>query len=158
MLEVTKSVNWSIFGSHIQDETKFKLYKDAASIGLNFNLSALTDNTNVILPNKNIDLGDLPSVATTNTNSLTRARSAIVGGSNNVLNGADSVITGSEYSSITSNNTNCFIAGSRRAVITSTGDRNSIYSALGGNTVQGAYIDSSGSRNLIFGSLCIVST
>lgn len=67
----------------------------------------------VTLPPKNVDLGDLTSVATNDGNTLSGTRTRILGGSNNTVSGTDNVAIGCNYVKMTgSSNTAMSCAGS----------------------------------------------
>jgi hypothetical protein len=75
---------------------------------------AATPTTKTItMPNANVDLGDLPSVATTDSNTLGGTRCRILGGSNNNVSGTDNVAISCNYVKMTgSSNTAISCEGS----------------------------------------------
>ena len=91
---------------------------------------SLTTTRNLILPDKDINFGDLPSVATTDSNTLSagHTRCRILGGSNNTVGGTDnasimshrSILTGTGNTTI-----NCGVTGGAAGTgVTCAGTRN----------------------------------
>lgn len=72
---------------------------------LKFNLPTATGTYNWYTPAKNINFGDLPSVATTDSNTLSGTRNRILGGSNNTVSGTDNVAIGCTYTNLDDTNT-----------------------------------------------------
>jgi len=90
---------------------------------------AATPTTKTItVPNADVNLGDLPSVATTNNNALSGTRSQILGGQNNNVSGTDNVAIASHRSILSgTGNTviNCGVSGgSAGSGVTCAGSRN----------------------------------
>lgn len=59
VLEVTKSANWLLQGGHIQDENRFAVFKNGQGIAVRWSLSGMNVNTNVIMPSRDVDLGQV---------------------------------------------------------------------------------------------------
>ncbi len=73
----------------------FKINKAlTGGIATSFNSTNITASRIVTLANKDIDLGTISSVATTDGNSLNGTRSRIIGGNNNTASGADNIYIG----------------------------------------------------------------
>lgn len=73
-------------------EANFAVEKTGASaIKVTWILTALTTARAWTIPDKAINLGDLPSIATTNSNVLSGIRTRILGGSSNTVSGTDNV-------------------------------------------------------------------
>lgn len=113
--------------------TDWKLYKiSGSSSGLTFDLAAITANRAITMPNKDVDLGDLPSIALSYiTGSMAGTRPQCVGGSLNVFSGGtDNVAIGS---------TSCTLLGTSNSVINSQTTTFTASSSncvvLGGNSV-----------------------
>ena len=89
-------------------DSTFRVYdNDDANKILAFEVSgivvspAATPTTKTItMPNANVNLGDLPSVATTNNNVLSGTRTQILGGQNNNVSGTDNVAIASHRSTL----------------------------------------------------------
>lgn len=64
------------------------------SITASWSLTALTASRVHTYPNKDINFGDLPSVASTNSNTLSGTRCRILGGSGNTVSGTDNIVIG----------------------------------------------------------------
>lgn len=88
----------------------------------------LTANRSISAPDANVDLGDLPSVATTNYNVLSGTRCRILGGSNNNVSGTDVVAVGCNGCDLTQyldsvtaiglkNTTNSYSVAPRQAIL-----------------------------------------
>lgn len=69
----------------------------APPIAATWSLSALTASRVHTYPNKDIDLGNLSSIATTDSNNLSGTRCRIVGGSNNTVSGTGGIVVGGSY-------------------------------------------------------------
>ena len=97
---------------------------------LKLNLPTATGTYNWYIPAKNINFGDLPNVATTDSNNLSGTRNRILGGSNTTVDGTDNIAVGCTSTSLasagvgnyaefcrsltlTSNNKNCRFTGLR---------------------------------------------
>lgn len=100
------------------------------SIAASWSLTALTASRVHTYPDKAIDFGDLPSVATTDSNSLSGTRTRILGGQTTTVAGTDNIAVGCTSTSLasagvgnyaefcrsltlTSNNKNCRFTGLR---------------------------------------------
>ena len=80
---------------------------------LKLNLPAATGTYNWYTPAKNINFGDLPNVATTDSNNLSGTRNRILGGSGNTVSGTDNVaIACNNINMVGSSNTAVSCAGS----------------------------------------------
>jgi hypothetical protein len=116
---ITSVVNTAITAPTTFSDSTFRVYdNDDANKLLAFELSgivvtpAATPTVKTItVPNANINLGDLPSVATNDDNVLAGTRCRILGGSNNNVSGTDNVAIGC---------TSCTLTG-KSQVITSGG-------------------------------------
>ena len=76
-------------------DATFSVQKNGSpSIAASWNLTALTASRVHTYPNKAINFGDLPSVATTDENNLSGTRCRILGGSNNTVSGTDIIVIG----------------------------------------------------------------
>lgn len=126
-------------------ETTFAVEKTGASaIKVTWILTALTAARAWTIPDKAINLGDLPSVATTNSNALSGTRCTITGGQLNTVSGIDNSVINS------SNNT---VSGTRNTVVGGGGSG-------AGNTVagydnilkncRGVVISAGGTNNCVF--------
>ena len=95
-------------------DATFSVQKNGSpSIAASWSLTALTASVVHTYPNKDIDFGNLSSVATTDSNTLSGTSCRIVGGSNNNVSGTDNVAIGCNYTTITgSSNTAISCAGS----------------------------------------------
>jgi len=97
-LTKTGATSWAIkptFGSVMP---KRFLVKNEGGVGGTIVSTAVPAGTyrELTLPNADVDLGDLPNVASTNFNTLSGTRTRIVGGSHNTVSGTDNVVvTGS---------------------------------------------------------------
>ncbi len=80
----------------------------------------------ITMPNANVDLGDLPSVATTNTNNLTNTTARILGGSSNTASKPNATII---------NGIGNTANGGMSVILTG----NNVTTTLGGAVVQGNY-------------------
>lgn len=77
-------------------DSSTRVYRQNTLFSFGWNLAALTGNVTHTYPNTNINFGDLPSIATTNSNVLSGTRNRILGGSSNAVSGTDNVVvTGS---------------------------------------------------------------
>ena len=94
------------------------------SIAASWDLTALTASRVHTYPNKAINFGDLPSVATTNSNTIsaTALRCSILGGQSNTVSGTDNVILASSNCAVSS--TQCTIIGSTAVTLAGTEQRN----------------------------------
>lgn len=94
------------------------------SITASWSLTALTTSRVHTYPDKAIDFGDLPSVATNDTNSIALAalRCRILGGSGNTVSGTDNVILASSNCAVSS--TQCTIIGSTAVTLAGTAQCN----------------------------------
>lgn len=78
-------------------DATFSVQKNGSpSITASWSLTALTASVVHTYPNKDINFGDLPSVATTNSNTIssTALRCSILGGSSNNVSGTDNITIG----------------------------------------------------------------
>ena len=106
-------------------EANFRVQKNGSpSIKASWNLTELTESRVHTYPDKAIDFGDLPSVATTNGNTLsaTAVRCSILGGQSNNVGGTDNVILASSNCAVSS--TQCTIIGSTAVTLAGTAQRN----------------------------------
>lgn len=90
---------WTIYEyfklDHIPSD-RMTIYNPGNTAGrLSFVSDAMTSDVSITLANKSLNLGDLPSVATTNSNNLSGTRTSILGGQNNTVSGTDNVAIGS---------------------------------------------------------------
>ena len=94
------------------------------SIAASWSLSAFTTSHIHTYPDKDINFGDLPSVATTNSNTIssTALRCSIIGGQSNNVGGTDNVILASSNCAVSS--TQCTIIGSTAVTLAGTAQRN----------------------------------
>jgi len=93
-LTKTGATSWAIkptFGSVMP---KRFLVKNEGGVGGTIVSTAVPAGTyrELTLPNADVDLGDLPNVASTNFNTLSGTRTRIVGGSHNTVSGTDNVV------------------------------------------------------------------
>lgn len=111
----------SLTVSPVFSDSEFRIYDNgdankilAFEVGSIVVSPAATPTTKTItMPNADVNLGDLPSVATTNSNVLSGTRCSILGGSNNNVSGTDNVAIGCNYVKMTgSSNTAMSCAGS----------------------------------------------
>jgi hypothetical protein len=122
------SENWtvSVLGDLINPSTIAIYDADKTNSTTLTPVANLTDNRVITLPNADVNLGDLPSVATTNTNNLTNTTARILGGSGGTASKPDAaIITGAS----------CTANGGLSVVLTG----NSVNTTLGGAVVQGNY-------------------
>lgn len=106
-------------------DANFSVQKNGSpSIAASWDLTALTASSVHTYPNKAIDFGDLPSVATTNSNTIssTALRCSILGGQSNNVGGTDNVILASSNCAVSS--TQCTIIGSTAVTLAGTAQRN----------------------------------
>jgi len=94
--------------------------------------TAFTADTTVTLPATNVDLGDLPSVATTDFNVLSGTGTRIVGGNNNTVSGTDNIAIGCTYANFGVNGTNLNAVGlmgtaALNAIYSDTTQNNNVY-------------------------------
>ena len=76
-------------------DATFSVQKNGSpAITAKWNLTAFTASHTHTYPNKDINFGDLPSIATTNGNNLSGTRCRILGGSSNTVSGSDVVAVG----------------------------------------------------------------
>ena len=113
--------------------------KDTATDSfMRLELAALSAGTKVwTVPNADINFGDLPSVATTNSNVLAGTRTSILGAAFNTVSGTDCSSLGTRGTDPASPT-----FGTRNTVqgvgnVTLGGESNSIYSTIGNNTLVG---------------------
>jgi len=98
----------SLAVSPVFSDSEFRVYdNDDVNKILAFEVSgivvspAATPTTKTItMPNANVNLGDLPSVATTNSNTLSGTRNRILGGSSTTVDGTDNVAIGCSNANI----------------------------------------------------------
>lgn len=101
------------------DDTTKKIAFQASGI-------AAGETRTITMPNADVDLGDLPFIATTNTNNLTNTTARILGGSGGTASKPNAtIITGAS----------CTADGGLSVVLTG----NNVNTTLGGAVVQGAY-------------------
>jgi hypothetical protein len=88
-------------------------------------LTALTSAVAWTIPDKAIDLGDLPSIATTNSNNCSGTRTQILGGQNNTVSGTDNLAIGCVYVTLsgTSNIAQCSGSITRTSTYSGTSNR-----------------------------------
>lgn len=106
-------------------DATFKVQKNGSpAIAATWSLTALTGSHVHTYPNKDINFGDMPSVATTNSNTLssTAVRCSILGGQSNNVGGTDNVILASSNCAVSS--TQCTIIGSTAVTLAGTAQRN----------------------------------
>ena len=106
-------------------DATFSVQKNGSpSITASWSLTALTTSRVHTYPDKAIDFGDLPSVATNDTNSIALAalRCRILGGSGNTVSGTDNVILASSNCAVSS--TQCTIIGSTAVTLAGTAQCN----------------------------------
>ena len=124
-------------------DATFSVQKNGSpSITATWNLSALTASHVHTYPNKDINFGDLPSVATTNNNTLSvdHLRCRILGGSGNTVSGTDNIVIGGALTTL-SDSRNTVIDGSFHNI---SGQRNFV--------AGGAFVTSTGSLCNIIGT------
>lgn len=102
-------------------------------------LTALTQAWAWTVPDKAINFGDLPSVATTNNNTLSGTRTRILGGSNNNVSGTDNVAVGCTSVTLVGTN-NCAI--NSKSITLAVGDSPTNNTYL--NCTAGGYVWSVG--------------
>jgi len=107
---IATTVTLATIGAPVLTEANFSVAKTGQpTYTVTWVLTALTQAWAWTVPDKAIDLGDLPSIATTNSNALSGTHNRILGGSSNTVSGTDNVVvTGS-------NNT---LSASRQVVLT----------------------------------------
>lgn len=129
-LQLGQSVNLVIVGSGVRvmpsyqiASTNFRILQNAADgTGLSFNLTGLSSVSYTwTVPPENINFGDLPSVAKTNSNSITVGTARVLGGSSN---GAVQ-----EYSTIIGGIGNS-ARGGQSVILTGCGTRNNLAGAV----------------------------
>jgi hypothetical protein len=94
---IATTVTLATIGAPVLTEANFSVAKTGEpTYTVSWVLTALTDTRAWTVPDKAINLGDLPSIATTNFNNLSGTRNRILGGSSNTVSGTDNVVvTGS---------------------------------------------------------------
>ena len=96
-------------------DATFSVQKNGSpSIAASWDLTALTSSAVHTYPNKAINFGDLPSVATTDINVLSGTRCRILGGSNNTVSGMDNIVIGGLSNAATGSRAvliNCTVVG-----------------------------------------------
>lgn len=97
------------------NNTNFRIFKGLNNEGIytGINAANLTAANTLTLADKNVDLGDLPSVATTNSNNLSGTRTYIIGGSGNTVSGTDNIAIGTKDFMLSSHNQVAIGAGYR---------------------------------------------
>lgn len=147
----TNNQNLKIYKS-LSDFAKY-MYVDAA---------ALTTARGLTLPDANVNLGDLPSVATTDTNTLSagHVRCRILGGVSNVVGGTDNVTIGATqtlFNTVSSKNTvvGCtFPAGNSAITLNAiTGSFNTLIGVRGNFPLLSSQFDVSGTGSTVVGGL-----
>lgn len=140
------------------NNSNLKICKNLSNEGIatTINAASLTAANTLTLADKDVNLGDLPSVATTNSNILGGATSTITGGTFNNVSGNYSNITGGTNSTVSDSNSS--IVASHRCSITSTGGNNRVVGCIGGSFVKGADISGTASKNIIVGAIATPDT
>jgi len=109
---ITSVVNTAITAPATFSDSTFRVYDNAdANKILAFEVSGIVPDTTgsplftpipttrtITVPNANINLGNLSSVATTDSNVLSGARTRIVGGSSNIVSGTDNIVIAAKNS------------------------------------------------------------
>lgn len=105
--------------------------EDDVSATLSYNLGAIPTSTNhvITMPNADVNLGTMSSVATTDDNTLSGTRTRIVGGSGNNVSGTDNIIIGSTECKVSS--TECAIINSKKITLTGTTQKGVTVSGVG---------------------------
>ncbi len=81
-------------------DSSTRVYRQNTQFSFGWNLAALTGSLTHTYPNKDINFGDMSSVATTDGNTLSGTRCRIVGGSNNTVSGTDNIVIGGSNNSL----------------------------------------------------------
>jgi hypothetical protein len=130
VIEVTKTdlLKWVILGGHIQDTSRFRLY-NSSDVPTKFDTSAATAERTITMPNADVDLGNLSSVATTNNNVLGGTDCRIEGGTNNNVSGTRSSSYMCQYHTITGTDNKALFSKptTGTSVFTHTGNGNTYF-------------------------------
>jgi len=100
---ITSVVNTAITSPTTFSDSTFRVYdNDDATKQLAFEVSgvAAAATSTITVPNANINLGNLSSVATTDFNTLSGTRTRIVGGSGNTVSGTDNIVIGGSSNTV----------------------------------------------------------
>jgi len=135
---IATTVTLATIGAPVLTEANFAVEKTGVPANkVTWILTALTDARAWTIPDKAINFGDLPSVATTNNNILSGTRTSILGAAFNAVSGTDCYSLGTRGTDPASPT-----FGTRNIVqgvgnVTLGGESNSIYSTIGNNTLVG---------------------
>ena len=122
-------------------DATFSVQKNGSpSIAASWDLTALTASHVHTYPNKAINFGDLPSVATTNNNTLSvdHLRCRILGGSGNTVSGTDNIVIGGLSNAATGSRAvliNCTVVGATNNDVTALNARGTNASNLEANSI-----------------------
>ena len=138
---------WQTAPAPVLTEANFSVAKTGQpTYTVTWVLTALTTASLWTVPDKAINFGDLSSIATTNSNTLSGTHTRILGGNNNNVSGTDNVVTGSSYCTVsgTGNIVTQCLATIGGSVISVAGNKNRLINCLGftvplnfnGNTLE----------------------
>jgi len=102
----TISLHSNITNGVFSDSTFRIQDNDDATKQLAFEVSGVAAGTprTITMPNADVDLGTMSSVATTDYNNLSGTRNRILGGSNNTVSGTDNIVIGTKGYQLASDN------------------------------------------------------